>query len=145
MFVRNEDKKILGLGELKKEHKNVSFPAAGPETAWLEEHGYAVVDSDEQPEIKPGQSYKFADKAKEVDGKWVRPAEVIGEAVVEHVPTRHEKIMSELPDPWTMIEVLLKQLNHDRLNGKELIQEADDLLGKWLAAQDKHPKEDKAK
>lgn len=48
----------------------------------------------------------------------------------------------EYPDMGDQLDALWKQLNYDRLSGKELIQDCDDLLGDILAVKAKYPKPD---
>lgn len=54
-----------------------------------------------------------------------------------------QKRRAEYQDVGDTLDAILKQLNHDRLNGRELIQEADDVLNHWLAVKAKHPKAEK--
>jgi hypothetical protein len=51
-----------------------------------------------------------------------------------------EKRASEYPDIGDQLDAIWKQINQDRLNGKDLVQEADDLLGSILATKAKYPK-----
>lgn len=44
------------------------------------------------------------------------------------------------PPIGDQLDAILKQMNQDRLGGRELIQEADDILGSWLAVKTAHPK-----
>jgi len=47
---------------------------------------------------------------------------------------------SHYPSVGDQFDALWKQLNQDRLNGKELIQPADDELNRVLAVKAKYPK-----
>ena len=47
------------------------------------------------------------------------------------------------PPIGEQLDALWKQMNQDRLNGRALIQEADDMLGRILAVKAKHPKPEK--
>ena len=53
-----------------------------------------------------------------------------------------EKRRREMPSLEERMDALLEQANHDRLNGKPLIQKMDDLLGKVNAVKAKHTKPD---
>jgi|ETNmetMinimDraft_11_1059920.scaffolds.fasta_scaffold05180_7 hypothetical protein len=55
-------------------------------------------------------------------------------------PTYEELRRGEYPDMGDQFDALWKQLNQDRLNGKELIQPADDELNRVLAVKAKYPK-----
>jgi hypothetical protein len=55
-------------------------------------------------------------------------------------PDYRELRRREYPDIGDQLDAIWKQLNQDRLGGKELVQEADDVLGKILAVKNKHPK-----
>ena len=46
----------------------------------------------------------------------------------------------DYPTIEEQLDAIWKQLNQDRLNGRALIQEADDMLGRVLAVKAKHPK-----
>ena len=56
-------------------------------------------------------------------------------------PTYKEKREREYPKVGDQLDALWKQLDQDRLDGKDLIQEADDRLNEILAVKDKYPKE----
>ena len=47
----------------------------------------------------------------------------------------------EYPNMGDQLDAIWKQINQDRLNGKNLIQEADDLLNEILAVKAKYPKD----
>ena len=47
---------------------------------------------------------------------------------------------AEYPDIGDQLDAIWKQLNTDRLGGKALIQDVDDLLGLVLAVKTAHPK-----
>jgi hypothetical protein len=51
-----------------------------------------------------------------------------------------EKRRREMPSLEERVDALLEQANHDRLNGKPLIQKMDDVLGKVNAVKAKHKK-----
>ena len=55
-------------------------------------------------------------------------------------PTYEELRRAEYPPVGDQLDAIWKQLNQDRLDGKDLIQEAEDLLGAVLAVKDKYPK-----
>ncbi|MCC7304774.1 MAG: hypothetical protein IT558_00785 [Alphaproteobacteria bacterium] len=55
------------------------------------------------------------------------------------------KRRAEYPDIGDQLDALWKQLNQDRLDGKPLIQEADDRLNEILAVKAKYPKPEKDK
>lgn len=65
------------------------------------------------------------------------------EPFVPYVPTYAEKRQREYPKIGDQLDAIWKQLNQDRLNGKDLIAEADSLLGDVLAIKAKYPKEAK--
>lgn len=37
------------------------------------------------------------------------------------------------------IDALIKQMNYDRMNGRELVQDMDDAIGHWSGVKDKFP------
>ena len=47
---------------------------------------------------------------------------------------------TEYPAIGDQLDAILKQLNYDRMNGRELIQDMDDIVGLWLGVKDKYPK-----
>lgn len=51
-----------------------------------------------------------------------------------------EKRREEYPDYGDQLDAIWKQLNKMRLDGQDLVQDADDILGKILAVKAKHPK-----
>lgn len=51
-----------------------------------------------------------------------------------------EKRKKEYPIDGDQLDVIWKQFNYMRLNGQDLIQEADDMLGGILAVKNKYPK-----
>lgn len=57
--------------------------------------------------------------------------------LVEDVRSKRRGEYPPIPD---QIDALWKQFNQDRLNGKDLIQEADTLLNRILAVKEKYPK-----
>jgi hypothetical protein len=108
-------KKQLTMKQLKRKHKNVSFPADGPTPEWLEEKGYTAV----MPAVEPEQE---------------RPTEL------DEPQTYYEKRRQEYPAITDQLDTIWKQLNHMRMEGVPLIQEADDMLGDILAVKKKYPK-----
>ena len=62
------------------------------------------------------------------------------EPYVEPEKGYEELRRGEYPDMGDQFDALWKQLNQDRLNGKELIQPADDELNRVLAVKAKYPK-----
>ena len=60
---------------------------------------------------------------------------------VERVKTYTELRAPEYPVIGDQLDAIWKQLNTDRLNGKDLISEADSLLGAVLAVKAKYPKD----
>lgn len=53
----------------------------------------------------------------------------------------YEELRSQAYPPMeAQLDAILKQFNYDRLNGKTLIQEMDDILGQWLQAKEDYPK-----
>jgi len=69
------------------------------------------------------------------DGKgWVK-----NEAAAKKVYDKLRK--REYPDIGDQLDAIWKQLNQDRLGGKALIQDADDMLGQVLSIKAKWPKE----
>lgn len=55
-------------------------------------------------------------------------------------PSYKEKRIIEYPNIGDQLDALWKQLNYMRLNGENLIQEADDMLGDILSVKARHPK-----
>jgi len=51
----------------------------------------------------------------------------------------------EYPPVGDQLDALWKELNYRRLNGENLTQEADDILGQILAIKNKYPKPEDAK
>ena len=49
------------------------------------------------------------------------------------------------PPLGDQLDAIWKQLNYDRLNGRDLVEDADAILGKILAVKAKHPKKEKAR
>jgi hypothetical protein len=47
---------------------------------------------------------------------------------------------AEYPDIGDQLDAIWKQLNYDRMQGRQLIQEADDRLNEVLAVKARHPK-----
>ena len=62
------------------------------------------------------------------------------EPYVEPEKGYEELRRGEYPPMGDQFDALWKQLNQDRLNGKELIQPADDELNRVLAVKAKYPK-----
>ena len=60
---------------------------------------------------------------------------------VPHVEGYKELRQKEYPNIGDQLDAIWKQLNQDRLNGKDLITEADDLLGSILSVKAKYPKD----
>ena len=56
----------------------------------------------------------------------------------EHV---RQQRLSEYPDIGDQLDAIWKELNQLRLNGTNLVADADDVLGQILAVKKKHPKE----
>ena len=52
---------------------------------------------------------------------------------------------ADYPRVEDQLDAIWKQINQDRLGGKNLIQEADDLLNRVLAVKARHPKPASAK
>lgn len=44
------------------------------------------------------------------------------------------------PPIGDQLDAILKQMNQDRLGGKELVQGVDDILAAWLSVKAAHPK-----
>ncbi len=63
-----------------------------------------------------------------------------GAEVGEYSPNYTELRQKEYPALGDQLDAIWKQLNTDRLNGKDLISEADSLLGAVLAVKAKYPK-----
>lgn len=61
-------------------------------------------------------------------------------AYVAPVPNYEDQRVSGYPKLGDQFDAIWKQLNQDRLGGKALIQEADDLLNAVLAVKAKYPK-----
>jgi len=54
-----------------------------------------------------------------------------------------DKRKVEYPDIGDQLDAIWMQLNKDRLEGKNFIQDADDMLGEILGVKAKHPKPEK--
>jgi hypothetical protein len=87
----------------------------------------------EQSDGRAGRIYQAIQKAI-TEGAVVEP-------YVEPVESYADKRRKEYPKIGDQLDAIWKQLNQDRLNGKDLIAEADDLLGSILAVKAKYPKE----
>ena len=70
----------------------------------------------------------------------VDAGELTIEPYVEPEKGYEELRRGEYPDMGDQFDAIWKQLNQDRLNGKELIQPADDELNRVLAVKAKYPK-----
>ena len=46
----------------------------------------------------------------------------------------------EYPPVGDQLDAILHQLNNMRLQGVSMVQPVDDIIGKWLAVKQKHPK-----
>jgi hypothetical protein len=71
--------------------------------------------------------------------EWVAEGNTI-EPYVEPEKGYEELRRGEYPPMGDQFDAIWKQLNQDRLNGKELIQPADDELNRVLAVKAKYPK-----
>lgn len=49
---------------------------------------------------------------------------------------------AEYPHVGDQLDAILKQLNQDRLSGKELVQDTNNIVEAWLAVKNKYPKPD---
>ena len=76
---------------------------------------------------------------RQVIAEWEAQGNTI-EPYVEPEKGYEELRRGEYPDMGDQFDALWKQLNQDRLNGKELIQPADDELNRVLAVKAKYPK-----
>jgi hypothetical protein len=72
-------------------------------------------------------------------GKWVADGNTPDPFVAPQIDYR-EKRRREYPNFGDQLDVIWKQFNRMRLDGVDLIQEADDILGSILATKAKHPK-----
>ena len=70
----------------------------------------------------------------------VEAGELTIEPYVEAERGYEELRRAEYPAIGDQLDAIWKQLNQDRLNGKELIQPADDELNRVLAVKAKYPK-----
>lgn len=71
-YFDKKKKEAIDLNELKKRHKNVSFPISGPDNGWLKKHNYALIKQTEPPEINQYQklSTEVELKNKQYIQKW---------------------------------------------------------------------------
>lgn len=51
------------------------------------------------------------------------------------------KRQKEYPAIGDQLDAILKQLNYDRLNGRALVQDMDNIIGQWLEIKERYPKE----
>ncbi len=101
-------------------------------------HDGTEVSLDTPTKMKNGKRYLLTDvekaEAKERDKQF--KAEQAELAKTQYQRDRKE----EYPDIGDQLDVIWKEINEQRLNGKNLTQDADDMLGKILAVKKKHPK-----
>ena len=76
---------------------------------------------------------------RQVIAEWEAEGNTI-EPYVEPEKGYEELRRGEYPPMGDQFDAIWKQLNQDRLNGKELIQPADDELNRVLAVKAKYPK-----
>lgn len=46
------------------------------------------------------------------------------------------------PKIGDQLDAILKQLNYDRMQGRELVQDMDDIISRWLQVKQEYPKPD---
>jgi len=90
-----------------------------------------------------GQEHCVPDDMDNTDRQALAEWEAEGNTIAPYVEPEkgyEELRRGEYPDMGDQFDALWKQLNQDRLNGKELIQPADDELNRVLAVKAKYPK-----
>ena len=93
--------------------------------------------------VLDGQAMHVPDNMDNTDRQAVAEWEAEGNTIEPYVEPEkgyEELRRGEYPDMGDQFDALWKQLNQDRLNGKELIQPADDELNRVLAVKAKYPK-----
>ncbi len=133
MFVIKKTMEVLTYAELRIANKSVSFPGMGPEDWWLEDHGYA--------EIKEVTPENLDTKEAVLNGVELVDGEYRQKWDQREIPY-HVLRKERYPSIGDQLDAIWKQLNYDRLEGRALIQDADDMLGAILAVKAKYPKEE---
>lgn len=70
-------------------------------------------------------------------------AEVVEDAAQADYKANHKykaDRAAAYPPIGDQLDAILKQMNQDRLGGKELVQGVDDILAAWLGVKSAHPK-----
>lgn len=81
-----------------------------------------------------------------IETKWNNGGDALVEETIavfasNHSPKTYEELRAvAYPPVGDQLDALWKQYNTDRLGGKELIQDMDDMLGSILAVKAAHPK-----
>lgn len=75
---------------------------------------------------------------KHVEGSWILDKDLQIALLTQEVLDRRKQAY----DLGLQVGALMKQVNYDRLQGKELIQELDDALGHVQSVKHKYPKEE---
>lgn len=97
-YVLKETADILDFNEIRLLFPRVSFTNAGPDDDFLAENNFARLVGDEVPEYQPGQTVTPTNKAKLIDGEWIRIVEVTGE------PTPPPSAEAEIPNEAVVID-----------------------------------------
>ena len=94
--------------------------------------GYIVDGAMHVPNVPGNRHYEEVQE-------WIEDGGVPEPEVVV-LPDYRERRRREYPPLDDQLDVVWKQFNQMRLNGVDLIQEADDMLGGILAVKARHPK-----
>ncbi|MGB0817421.1 MAG: hypothetical protein ACPGQQ_00850 [Candidatus Puniceispirillaceae bacterium] len=136
LYYEKETKDVLTLMQLQHKHRNVSFGVIDdlrrPSNDWLEDNGYEAVIETPKPKNQKGKK-AVPDGIKKVNGVYKTQWKI------EKLPYRDARAQ-EYDPIGDQLDAILKQINHDRLNGKELVQDMDDTLSRWLSVKARHPK-----
>ena len=97
-----------------------------------ERGGWIVNDTISVPDV---EGNRHADLIQE----WIAEGNVVEPFVAPKLGYRDRR-RREYPPLDDQLDVVWKQFNQMRLNGEDLIQEADDMLGGILAVKARHPK-----
>lgn len=136
MYVQTKTGKILEEGDLRARY----FISLGNDKIteeWLKEHGFAEIQEQEF-NLKDGQTVSLRSTASEIDGEWYRDYTIID---APQELTYAQLRSNEYPALGDQLDAIWKELNARRLNGDNLVSDADEMLGKILAVKNKYPKE----
>ena len=104
---------------------------------------WADINNTDIKMVRDGAAHFVPDDMDNTDRQAVAEWEAEGNTIEPYVEPEkgyEELRRGEYPPMGDQFDAIWKQLNQDRLNGKELIQPADDELNRVLAVKAKYPK-----